>query len=66
MTGVSRGAYTELGRPMTVADIHREGRTVANQLGKQYVCNKCGAQVIVTKAGSGTIICCGQPMTKTA
>ena len=36
--------------------------TMANQVGKRYVCKKCGAEFIVTRKGDGTIACCGQPM----
>lgn len=42
--------------------LERERATMANQLGKMYVCGKCGSQVIVTKAGTGTLKCCGQEM----
>ncbi|MDZ7386175.1 MAG: hypothetical protein ONB07_08655 [candidate division KSB1 bacterium] len=38
--------------------------TMANQLGKIYVCTKCGTQVIVTKGGSGTLKCYGVEMQK--
>jgi len=38
------------------------GTTMANQLGKMYLCSKCGSQVIVTKGGTGTLKCCGQGM----
>lgn len=36
---------------------------MANQPGKRYVCAKCGSEMVVTKGGSGTLTCCGQPMT---
>ena len=38
------------------------GPSMANQIGKIYVCSQCGAQVIVTKGGAGTIKCCGSDM----
>jgi hypothetical protein len=35
---------------------------VANQLGKRFVCDVCESQALCTKAGSGTVHCCGKPM----
>lgn len=37
---------------------------MANQAGKRYSCGKCGTELIVTKTGTGSINCCGQPMTQ--
>ena len=36
--------------------------TLANQVGKRYLCTKCNTEMIVTKAGDGELGCCGQPM----
>ncbi len=36
--------------------------TMANQIGKRYICSKCGSEFMVTKSGEGTLSCCGQPM----
>ncbi len=38
--------------------------SVANEIGKRYICSKCGAEVIVTKAGEGVVKCCGEEMQK--
>ena len=34
--------------------------------GEEYKCNIRGNEVKVTKAGGGELVCCGQPMEKTA
>jgi desulfoferrodoxin-like iron-binding protein len=35
-------------------------------VGEKYRCNICGNEVTVTKVGGGQLVCCGQPMEKTA
>ena len=37
-----------------------------NSEGEEYKCNICGNEVKVTKAGGGELVCCGEPMEKTA
>jgi desulfoferrodoxin-like iron-binding protein len=37
-------------------------KSLANQVGKRYMCTKCNSEMIVTKAGDGDLGCCGQPM----
>jgi ribosomal protein L37AE/L43A len=39
-----------------------EEGTMANQIGKRYICTNCGSKFIVTRGGEGTIQCCGKPM----
>lgn len=36
------------------------------KVGEKYKCNVCGNEVTVTKVGGGELVCCGQPMEKTA
>jgi desulfoferrodoxin-like iron-binding protein len=36
------------------------------KVGEKYRCNLCGNEVEVTKAGGGELVCCGEPMEKTA
>ena len=36
------------------------------KIGEHYKCNVCGNEVTVTKVGGGELVCCGQPMEKTA
>ena len=36
------------------------------KVGEKYRCNVCGNEVTVTKVGGGELVCCGQPMEKTA
>jgi len=36
------------------------------KVAETYLCGICGNKVKVLEAGSGTLICCGQPMRKTA
>jgi hypothetical protein len=59
----SRDQYYDSGIDLVV---HQEGQKIsmANQLGKMYVCTKCGSQVIVTKGGAGMLKCCGVDMQK--
>jgi ribosomal protein L37AE/L43A len=47
---------------ISTSAILKEERSVANQVGKRYVCKKCGAEFIVPRGGTGTLHCCGQPM----
>ncbi|HOO03869.1 MAG: desulfoferrodoxin FeS4 iron-binding domain-containing protein [Methanomassiliicoccales archaeon] len=34
------------------------------KVGEVYECEICGNKVKVVEAGKGTLVCCGQPMTK--
>jgi hypothetical protein len=36
--------------------------SMANQVGKRYVCRVCGGEVIVTRKGDGELHCCGKKM----
>ena len=40
----------------------KRSESVANQVGKRYLCTRCNTEMIVTKGGSGALACCGQPM----
>jgi superoxide reductase len=33
--------------------------------GQKYKCNICGNEVVVIHSGTGTLVCCGQPMSVT-
>jgi hypothetical protein len=51
--------------PATAGHYHdklRESRTMANQLGKRYLCEKCGTEVLCNKPGTGAIECCDVEM----
>jgi hypothetical protein len=37
--------------------------TMANQIGKRYVCAQCSTQLLVVKPGGGELECHGEPMT---
>jgi desulfoferrodoxin-like iron-binding protein len=37
--------------------------TMANQIGKRYVCEHCSTQLLVVKPGGGQLECHGEPMT---
>jgi hypothetical protein len=37
-------------------------KTMANQLGKRYLCDKCGTEVLCNKPGTGAIECCDAEM----
>jgi hypothetical protein len=41
---------------------HGSYRTMANQLGKRYMCEKCGTEVLCNKPGTGAIECCDAEM----
>ncbi|MGD8565647.1 MAG: desulfoferrodoxin FeS4 iron-binding domain-containing protein [Candidatus Bathyarchaeota archaeon] len=34
------------------------------EVGETYLCEICGNKVKILESGAGTLICCGQPMTK--
>lgn len=36
---------------------------MANQLGKRFLCENCKTEVLCTKPGTGSVECCGKPMT---
>jgi hypothetical protein len=36
----------------------KESATMANVLGKRYLCETCGTEVLCNKAGSGGLECC--------
>ncbi len=38
------------------------GETMANQLGKRYLCEACGTEVLCNKPGTGAVSCCDQDM----
>ncbi len=40
----------------------RSIKTMANQLGKRYLCEKCGTEVLCNKPGTGSIECCEAEM----
>ena len=37
---------------------------LANETGKRYSCKKCSSEFVVTRGGDGSIMCCGEPMSK--
>ncbi len=37
-------------------------KSMANQVGKRYICTVCGAEFIVTRGGDGELHCCGKKM----
>ncbi len=37
---------------------------MANETGKRYYCSNCRSEFIVTTGGSGSMACCGIPVTK--
>jgi hypothetical protein len=41
---------------------NQECGTMANQLGKRYMCEKCGTEVLCNKPGSGALECCEAEM----
>ena len=49
-------------RPAIITIILWESRTMANQLGKRYLCEKCGTEVLCNKPGTGAIECCDVEM----
>jgi hypothetical protein len=44
------------------AEYHGRIKTMANQLGKRYLCDKCGTEVLCNKPGTGAIECCDAEM----
>jgi hypothetical protein len=34
------------------------------ELGKRYVCSECGQEFLCVRPGTGTVECCGKPVTK--
>ena len=40
----------------------QEDLSVANTLGKRYMCEKCGTEVLCNKAGTGAFECCDGEM----
>jgi len=52
----------DLQRPAIITILLRESRTMANQLGKRYLCEKCGTEVLCNKPGTGAIECCDVEM----
>jgi hypothetical protein len=49
-------------RPAMITITLREYQTMANQLGKRYLCEKCGTEVLCNKPGTGAIECCDVEM----
>lgn len=45
-----------------VAGASEEESSMANVVGKRYVCTVCGSEFIVTKGGEGQLMCHGKPM----
>ena len=44
-------------------DVKRRWK-LANETGKRYSCKKCSSEFVVTRGGDGSIMCCGEPMSK--
>ena len=50
-------------RPARPREYHGRIKTMANQLGKRYLCDKCGTEVLCNKAGQGSgLECCDVEM----
>ena len=51
-----------LAGPVDQALNDREDVSMANDLGKRYICPNCGSNVLCTKGGEGEIQCCETEM----
>ena len=66
MLPAADGAKDLAGRRLTspddLAQMIAEEVSMANDLGKRYICPHCGSNVLCTKGGEGEIQCCDAEM----